>query len=81
MFLTPPPTLTEDFRKIDLGLSRKKTATGEKFLGSLFKKNWTVFGENFEKLMVLTVFERQIFSEDFFIFVRGLAPRPVTKVA
>ena len=37
MFLDPPPTLTEDFRKIDRDLFEKKPAAGEKFDG--FSKN------------------------------------------
>ena len=44
MFLTPP-TLTEDFRKIDRGLFRKKARRRRKIFGVPFFKNLTVFGK------------------------------------
>ena len=56
MFLDPPPTLTEDFRKIDRGLFWKKARRRRNNFGVPFFKNLTVFGKNFEKLTVLTVF-------------------------
>ena len=59
MFLTPP-TLTEDFRKIDRGLFWKKARRRRKIFGVPFFKNLTVFGKKIRKingfLAFLTVF-------------------------
>ena len=51
---TPTPTLTEDFRKIDRGLFRKKPAAGENFWGLVLKN----FNGLFEKFRKVNGFER-----------------------
>ena len=49
-YVFDPPTLTEDFRKINRGLFRKKGRRRRKIFGVPFFKNLTVFGEKNRKI-------------------------------